>query len=281
MSSETTKAESVETPIPNPPANAAWPVVQGQLRARAKSARRWSVVVLAFIVTVVVVGVFWIVRANLIVKGDYGAGFGTDNSDYWSTPYNNENASYTTEHFPNEGQAGKKSAQRDSKPNVEIEKLKRKVEADIGGLRSKVENLAPQIADAKSALADIKSHVDSVEGDFKTIKDEMEKLRHDLEKGSPRLEFLVTTFATRFGIAAIVLLLVKILTSIYRYHARLAAHFDSKADALELCPVGDVAVLEKLCLAFSTAGVDFHESADSIAEHAVDIARKVMPRSSI
>ena len=112
------------------------------------------------------------------------------------------------------------------------------------------------------------------------MKDEMGAMKHELAKGSPRLEFLVTTFATRFGFVAAILLLIKILTSIYRYHARLAAHFDSKADALELCPVGDVAVLEKLCLALSTAGVDFQESADSIAEHAVDIARKVMPRSS-
>ena len=230
-------------------------------------------VMLALLVAAVVAGMFGIRYTNRIVGGtddyvDYSGGptsyYGTAYSDYgYSVP---------------EGQATEKSTSKGSKANVEFEKLKRELEA----VRSKVEDLAPkiaEIADVKSAVADIKSKVDSVASNVKTFSDKMEAMKRDLEKGSPQMLILVTTFATRFGIAAVILLLVKILTSIYRYHARLAAHFDSKADALELCPVGDVAVLEKLCLALNTAGVDFQESADSIAEHAVDIARKVMPKS--
>ena len=226
--------------------------------------------VFMFLVAVVLAGVAGILFANYFVAAGKDAKFGSGYSDlgYYSTPYYNDNASYTSEYFPNEGQAGKKSATRDSKPNAELEKL-----------RQKVEKLAPQIADTQSALADIKSHLDSIEDSFERTNKDVESLRHDLSKGSQKQEFLLTALATRIGIAAAILLLVKILTSIYRYHARLAAHFDSKADALELCPVGDVVVLEKLCLALSTAGVDFQESADSIAEHAVEIARKVAPGS--
>lgn len=261
MSSETTEAESAKTPIANSSANAAWLEVRGKLRSRALRARIVSGFAFLFIVGAVVTGALGIWYANdIAVKIDPSS-----KSSLFGSAYSDFGYSELIE------QAGKESTETGAKPKTEIEKLKEEIDS--------IKKLAPQIADTQSAVSDIKSRVDSVEGAIQTVKAEMGQLRLQLAKGSPRLEVFVAAFATRFVIAALAFLLVKILTSIYRYHARLAAHFDSKADALELCPVGDVAMLEKLCLALSTAGVDFQESADSIAEHAVDIARKVMPKN--
>lgn len=270
MSSDTTEAETKETPTPNP----AWLVVRAQLRSRAKRARIMRDCMFVVILVVVVSGGLGIwftpnrIADELPIPVSGSSGWTELGSDY-----------STYDNFVSDVGVPKKSTSKGAKPNAELEKFKQKVEANLGELRSEVEKLPLQIADMKSAVASIESHVDSIEGAFKTVKDEMGTMKHEFAKGSPRLEFLVTTFATRFGFAAVILLLVKILTSIYRYHARIAAHYDSKADALELSVVGDVTMFEKLCVSLSTAGVDFQESADSIVEHAVEISRKMMPGS--
>lgn len=54
----------------------------------------------------------------------------------------------------------------------------------------------------------------------------------------------------------------------------MAAFYDAKADVFVICKDGDVHVMEKLSHMLTPSGVDFHETADTIMEHAVDLAKK-------
>lgn len=212
-------------------------------------------------VLLIVAGVLGIVFANRITVAD-GRGYGSATYHYgYETMVESDDKLV--------GERTHKGSIQNSKAIAEIE-----------ALRAENKKLASRIAETESSVSKTNDRLDALEKDFETTKEEVGTIRKVVSNGSPRLEFLVTAFATRFGIAAVVLLLVKILTSIYRYHARLSAHYDSKADALELCPAGNIADFEKLCLAITPSGVDFQESADSIAEHAVEIAKKVIPGRS-
>lgn len=243
------------------PVNDGWTAIRNQLRSRAKRARGMSWGVLGFLVLWLGVGGWGFYYAATIAgheirtfddRSQYSIDMGSDGEII---------SGGVGDVFPLESKTPKK--------NAEFEALKTKI--------NKVET---RIAETESSVSKTNERIDSLESGVEKVKQETNSLRKEVSSGAPRLEFLVTAFALRFGIAAVVLLLVKILTSIYRYHTRLAAHYDSKADALELCPSGDIAAFEKLCLALTPSGVDFQESADSIAEHAVEIAKKVMPAHS-
>ena len=237
-----------------------WDSVREQLRSRAKSARRMSIRFFVLSVLVFGVGILGIVFANHILDPR----FGTSTASSFDYPV-----------FPE---------QTDGVPSIRQEPANAKTNPEIEAIKEEVKKLTPRVAATESAVSQANERLGSLEGSFDevklkmtTLEKEMTDLGKEVAHGTPRLEFLVTAFATRFGIAAVALLMVKILTSSYRYHIRLAAHFDSKADALELAPIGDVAAFEKLCLAVSPSGVDFQESADSIADHAVEIAKKIVP----
>ena len=83
---------------------------------------------------------------------------------------------------------------------------------------------------------------------------EFEPSKERKEDESNRTTFLISTNVTRFGALAIIFLFVRILLSIYRFNVRLAAFYESRADALFLSSeedVLDVACFEKIvnCLA--------------------------------
>ena len=226
-----------------------------QLTRRAISSRRVSHCMLGLIILVLVAGVVGILFSGRIV-GSY---------DYTSGWSRFDNSYHTYEFRPSELPAPtNKPATEDS-----IRVLETKVHAAME-LAASATGKADEVAEAYMNLQD----------EVKTIREKIDTLISANKEPPYGIQLLLTIFATRIGIAIFVILLVRILISIYRYNMRLAAHYDSKADALALCPAGQMDSLELLCKVFSPAGVDFQESADSIAEHAVDIAKKIVPGRS-
>jgi hypothetical protein len=87
---------------------------------------------------------------------------------------------------------------------------------------------------------------------------------------------LVSTVSTRVGAALILFFLVQILVSLYRYNAKLAAFYDSRADAILLAGDGDEQVLEKYVKMLSTENFDFGEPPNTPAEHLAEIAKEAV-----
>ena len=230
----------------------AWQRICERLRQRASFARWTSYITISFVLAVLAIGCWAIWEADRIAPFRFGISPKTGNGyiDSWYLETSDN------------GDSGTKPAYEDEL-KIELQALRDLQQSQ----REELKELTKKVEDLRFSL-----------------KKQIAEVRQKVEKIAdiPRLERehwknLVMTFATRFGLAAVLLLLVRILVSIYRYHARLAAFYDSKADALELAPTGDVVAFEKLCAAITPSAIDFQESADSIAEHAVEIAKKITP----
>jgi hypothetical protein len=72
-----------------------------------------------------------------------------------------------------------------------------------------------------------------------------------------RLNDLVATQVTRVGVVLMLLFLVQILVTLYRYNMRLAAFFDARADALLVHSEWTRLPLQDLTLVFAPDNVDF------------------------
>ncbi len=88
----------------------------------------------------------------------------------------------------------------------------------------------------------------------KALNENINKRKEMSKQSAPApITQLISTNVTRFGALALIFLFVRILLSIYRFNVRLAAFYESRADALFLCEedVLDVACFEKIvnCLA--------------------------------
>ncbi|MGJ3242548.1 MAG: hypothetical protein ACFE0O_06290 [Opitutales bacterium] len=95
---------------------------------------------------------------------------------------------------------------------------------------------------------------------------------------SDATSILISTLSTRIGALLILVFLVQILVSLYRYNIRLAAFFDARADALELSPGMNASDVESLIRVLSPENVDFGKSPASPTQHAVDLARELLAR---
>lgn len=84
------------------------------------------------------------------------------------------------------------------------------------------------------------------------------------------------TLSTRVASVLLLLFLVQILVTMYRYSIRLAAFYDARADTLQLSASLSSVQLAELVTALSPDGLDFGREPRSPAQHAIDLAKELI-----
>ena len=179
-------------------ATKAWDEIREQLSTRARRARWMSYWLLGLIILVLVAGGIGIGFSNKIVE--YGWSY--------SSPGLSWDNEYTTYEYTPTSSGPNKS------PNALPNDIAKK-------LQDSIDVLGDKLAIANDTIAEVKKSQDALKEGMSNLKETVHGLEFARKERSASLEFLITTFATRFGIAVAAILLVRILTSIYRYNIRL------------------------------------------------------------
>jgi hypothetical protein len=90
---------------------------------------------------------------------------------------------------------------------------------------------------------------------------------------------IISTLTTRVGVIFLLIFLVKILVSMYRYSIKLASQYDGRADLLQCLPANEILDFEKLILLTTTENIDFSKQDKAPGDYAVDIAKKIIEKS--
>lgn len=125
-----------------------------------------------------------------------------------------------------------------------------------------------------------------IAGTAKTSREATEKLETRIEELAKKIDrsrektignvYLISTVTTRIGSVLILLFLVQILVSMYRYNIRLAAYYDARADGLELAIDASVEEIDKIIRSLSPENIDFAKVPNSPSVHAVELAKEIV-----
>jgi hypothetical protein len=88
-----------------------------------------------------------------------------------------------------------------------------------------------------------------------------------------------STISTRIASVLLLLFLVQILVTMYRYSIRLAAFYDARADILQLSPPFDSIQFTDIVKALSPDALDFGREPKSPAQYAIDLAKELIKGS--
>jgi hypothetical protein len=83
----------------------------------------------------------------------------------------------------------------------------------------------------------------------------------------------ISTSIARLSAVGLLLFLVQIFMTLYRYNYRLGAYYSARADALELLADGSLEELQRLTTILSPDALDFGELPKSPTEHVMQFAR--------
>jgi hypothetical protein len=87
--------------------------------------------------------------------------------------------------------------------------------------------------------------------------------------------YLVSVVSTKLGSALILLFLVQILVTLYRYNVRFASFCDSRGDVLQLLTTSEHIPLEKVVALLAPDKLDFGKTPSSPVQNALDIAKEI------
>lgn len=91
--------------------------------------------------------------------------------------------------------------------------------------------------------------------------------------GSRNYEIIISSLATKIGSMFILMFLVQILVSLYRYNIRLSYYYDARADTLELTGISDATQLEKFIEILSPEKLDFGKQQKSPTDYGFELAK--------
>jgi hypothetical protein len=86
----------------------------------------------------------------------------------------------------------------------------------------------------------------------------------------------ISTIATRAGAVLILMFLVQILVTLYRYNVRLVNFFDGRADALQLMNSEDEKKFQTLVGTIGGDTIEFGKVPKTPTEHAIVLATKIL-----
>lgn len=89
------------------------------------------------------------------------------------------------------------------------------------------------------------------------------------------LYFFLSTLTTRIGSVLLLIFLVQILLSVYRYSVRLETYYDSRADALVIYGGSSEEQLERLVSVLSPDKIEFGKTPTTPTEHAVEAVKNI------
>jgi cell division protein FtsB len=122
---------------------------------------------------------------------------------------------------------------RDERAALEIQ-YRREVEG-TGGTGH--EGVGPIAVNLRRRLDYLHHREDTLRADLESNDQQISQLSVPATKSIPpeaQISSLVSAISTRIGAIVLLLFLVQILVPLYRYNVRLAAHYESSADAIEL-----------------------------------------------
>ena len=137
-------------------------------------------------------------------------------------------------------------------------------------------------------LGDIEGHFDSeVNYNLEQATTRLDSLRGFLDSKFNKIEsqalnssnIIISASVIRIGIVLLLIFLVQILVSLYRYTYRLSAFYDARADALELLePEEEITTetIEKIAVLLSPGNINFGKTPQSPTAQAIDIAKEII-----
>ena len=158
--------------------------------------------------------------------------------------------------------------------NSATEKLSA-VAADIKVARATDARMAEQIRTVSTAASASQSEIDGVGAKLRTLIDKI-KAQSDEQSVTKS----ITNSSIRVGIVIIMVFLVQILVSLYRYNTRLAAFYDGRADGHDAFEGGDQRLFENIVTLLSPDTLDFGKPPASPAKHAVELAKTIIDKDS-
>jgi len=90
---------------------------------------------------------------------------------------------------------------------------------------------------------------------------------------------LISSISTRIGAVFILLFLVQVLVSMYRYNTKLSAFYDARADILEITGKLEAVPLEFLSDLLSPDSLDFSKEGKGPADQAVELTKHLLSKS--
>ncbi len=114
------------------------------------------------------------------------------------------------------------------------------------------------------------------------LKETIGELKKDLQnekippKDSGDANFtLVSLITTKFGVAVLLIFLVQILVTLYRYNARLASFYDARADALQIQFVNEDK-MESIISLLAADSLEFTKAPSPLTHKIIDEIRSAL-----
>jgi len=104
----------------------------------------------------------------------------------------------------------------------------------------------------------------------------VDKLNESQERGNIALYLLISTISTRLGSVLLLIFLVQILISVYRYSVRLQSYYNARADALLIANSTDANELQQIIAALSPEGIHFGKMPASPSEHVFNTIKETV-----
>jgi hypothetical protein len=144
------------------------------------------------------------------------------------------------------------------------------------------ENIARILARLDAFLASRES-LGQVESTVEQLKTDAAAVRGVVEQGGAPMggAQFVAVQGARFGSAGVLLLIILILAQLYRYNIRLAAHYDARADVIELVHSDDIEKLTKAVEFFSPDALDFAPRRTAAPAPVSPIGNALKPSGSV
>lgn len=150
-------------------------------------------------------------------------------------------------------------------------------------VRDRANNLGQKIDDVREVFAGRGEEVDAlyavkelrenIDKDSKEFKETLERLEKTY--ASERFWVFLSATSTRIGSILMLIFLVQILLSVYRYSVRMASYYEARADALLLYEGKEAEQLELFVSMLSAEKVEFGKTPQSPTEQAIELIKGV------
>jgi|GEM_PF-4547986 len=151
----------------------------------------------------------------------------------------------------------------------------KKMALDISGIRSTVGTLTVDNAKATNLIENAQTTLAAQISDWER---ELKALKAAADTGGETK--IWSSLGTRAALIVILLFLVQILVTLYRYNMRLASFYDARIDALKLAGSSTIKELGELIMHLSPEQLDFGKTPATVTEQAFDLAKTLLNRDA-
>lgn len=132
--------------------------------------------------------------------------------------------------------------------------------------------ITPELKTMSGKMDDLFEQSSTIVKNVKQSGDKIDQSANDIKITKEKFgNFAIyTSLLTRVSILAILVFLVQILTSMYKYNMRLASHYKARADALNLTNAGGVRQIGDLVDLLMPKNIDFGTPPKTPMEHVAD-----------